>query len=226
MMVGNNTIMNYSVINDSVVNYSVNSNINNNISNSHTISNARSIPTVKSMPTVKNISHANTNINVIRNSNTRLNSNNNITGIANSNTRNIKDNRANELVAIKSRNTRGPPQNSIISKNNIQPSSIQINNVQLNTNTNFNYYRSGQKIDRPTSEASKSSIRSISNFFKKFTFSRTSSRKDDFLFEPMFQQADYQGWLWTRLNKESKWKKRWIILSKDMVYFLKEPKVI
>jgi len=92
------------------------------------------------------------------------------------------------------------------------------------TNTNFNYYRSSQRVNHAPSQTSKSSISSITSFFKKFSFSKSNSKKNSLMFEPMFQQADYQGWLWTRFNKNSKWKKRWIILSKEKLYFLKEPK--
>lgn len=125
---------------------------------------------------------------------------------------------ANEPVNNTSRNISSPinirPQlNSIVSRESIQL-----------TNTNFNYYRSVRKENsRPSSQMSKSSISSITSFFKKLSFSR-SSKKANQVFEPVFQQADYQGWLWTRFNKNSKWKKRWIILSKEKVYFLKEPK--
>ncbi|ORX58441.1 hypothetical protein BCR36DRAFT_408951 [Piromyces finnis] len=94
--------------------------------------------------------------------------------------------------------------------------------IQL-TNTNFNYYQSVYRDNKPPSQSSKSSISSISSFFRRLSISRPS-KKNNFVFEPMFQQADYQGWLWTRFNKNSKWKKRWIILSREKVYFLKEPK--
>jgi len=92
------------------------------------------------------------------------------------------------------------------------------------TNTNFNYYRSSQRVNYAPSQTSKSSISSITSFFKKLSFSKSSNKKNSLMFEPMFQQADYQGWLWTRFDKSSKWKKRWIILSKEKLYFLKEPK--
>jgi len=91
------------------------------------------------------------------------------------------------------------------------------------SNTNFNYYLSAQRAQRPPSTTSKSSISSISSFFRRLSLSKPS-KKHETVFEPMFQQADYQGWLWTRFNKNSKWKKRWVILSKEKLYFLKEPK--
>jgi len=105
-----------------------------------------------------------------------------------------------------------PRLNSIVSHESLQL-----------TNTNFNYYRSAQRANRAPSQSSKSSISSISSFFRRLSISRPS-KKHETVFEPMFQHADYQGWLWTRFNKNSKWKKRWIILSKEKLYFLKEPK--
>jgi len=105
-----------------------------------------------------------------------------------------------------------PRLNSIVSRESLQL-----------TNTNFSYYRSAQRANRAPSQSSKSSISSISSFFRRLSFSKPS-KKNDSVFEPMFQQADYQGWLWTRFDKNAKWKKRWIILSREKVYFLKEPK--
>jgi hypothetical protein len=105
-----------------------------------------------------------------------------------------------------------PRLNSIVSHESLQL-----------TNTNFNYYRSAQRANRAPSQSSKSSISSISSFFRRLSISKPS-KKHETVFEPMFQHADYQGWLWTRFNKNSKWKKRWIILSKEKLYFLKEPK--
>lgn len=105
-----------------------------------------------------------------------------------------------------------PRLNSIVSRESLQL-----------TNTNFSYYRSSQRANRAPSQSSKSSISSISSFFRRLSLSKPS-KKNDSVFEPMFQQADYQGWLWTRFDKTSKWKKRWIILSREKVYFLKEPK--
>jgi len=105
-----------------------------------------------------------------------------------------------------------PRLNNIVSRDSLQL-----------TSTNFNYYRSAQRVNRAPSQSSKSSISSISSFFRRLSLSKPD-KKNDNVFEPMFQHADYQGWLWTRFNKNTKWKKRWVILSREKVYFLKEPK--
>jgi hypothetical protein len=105
-----------------------------------------------------------------------------------------------------------PRLNNIVSRESLQL-----------TSTNFSYYRSSQRVNRTPSQSSKSSISSISSFFRRLSFSKPD-KKNDNVFEPMFQHADYQGWLWTRFNKNTKWKKRWIILSREKIYFLKEPK--